>query len=101
MAEKLHRLDDAHVEFFCPGCKCWHQVRVAGEGRPRWIWNGSMESPTFTPSIHIEGVCHCFVINGSIQFLLGSTHSHSGRTVEIPECGGHAEFYATGRRTRI
>ena len=85
MAEKLRRFDDEQVEFFCPGCKCLHKVRIAGEDRPRWLWNGNTESPTFNPSINIEGVCHSFVINGTIQFLLDSTHSHSGRTVEIPD----------------
>jgi hypothetical protein len=51
MAEKLHRLDDEQVGFFCRGCKCLHGVRVAGEGHPRRLWNGSMDSPTITPSI--------------------------------------------------
>ncbi len=91
MPVKLHRVDDEQVGFFCPGCKCWHGVRIAGEGHPRWLWNGSMESPTFTPSLSIAGVCHSFVINGSIQFLRGSTHSRSGQTVEIPDWDRHAE----------
>jgi hypothetical protein len=85
MAEKLHRLDDEQMIFFCPGCKCEHGVRIGGKGHPLWLWNGSMESPTFSPSINFVGVCHSFVINGTIQFLLGSSHSLSGRTVEIPD----------------
>jgi hypothetical protein len=88
MTEKLHRLDDEQVGFFCPGCKCTHGVRVSGEGQPRWLWNGSMESPSITPIIDVAGVCRSFVINGTngtIHFLLGSTHSHSGQTVEIPD----------------
>jgi len=79
MAAKLHRLDDEQVG------KCWHGVRIGGEGQPRWLWNGSLESPTFTPSIHIGGVCHSYVINGTIQFLLGTTHSRSGQRLEIPD----------------
>lgn len=85
MAEKLHRLDDEQVGFFCPGCKSWHGVRIAGAGHPRWLWNGSLESPTLTPSIHIGGVCHSFVINGMIQFFRNSAHSRSGQQVEIPD----------------
>jgi hypothetical protein len=88
MADKLLRLNDEQMGFFCPGCKCWHKVRVAGEGHPCWTWNGSMDSPIFTPSINIAGVCHSFVINGTIQFLLDNAHSQSGRTVELPECNG-------------
>lgn len=88
MADKLLRLNDEQMSFFCPGCKCWHDVRIAGEGHPRWTWNGSMDSPTFTPSIHIAGVCHSFVINGTIHFLIDNAHSQSGQTVELPECNG-------------
>jgi Family of unknown function (DUF6527) len=84
MADKLHRLDEEQVGFFCPGCKSWHGVRIGGEWH-HWIWNGSLESPTFTPSIHVGGVCHSFVINGMIQFLRGTTHSRSGQQIEIPD----------------
>jgi hypothetical protein len=91
MAEKLHRIDDEQVGFFCPGCQSWHGVRIAGEGHPRWLWNGNMEFPTFTPGIQIGDACHSFVINGTIQFLRGSTHSRSGQTVEIPDWHKHAE----------
>lgn len=85
MADKLRRLDDEQVDFFCPGCKCWHGVRIGGTGHPRWLWNGSLESPTFTPGLRIGGICHSLVINGKIQFLRDSTHSRSGQTLEIPE----------------
>jgi hypothetical protein len=37
--------------FECPGCEMAHQVNVAGSGRPMWTWNGSMDRPTFSPSI--------------------------------------------------
>jgi hypothetical protein len=94
MAEKLFRLGDGQMVFFCPGCKRWHKVRIGGEGHPGWTWNGSMESPTFTPSINIAGVCHSFVINGTIQFLPDSSHAYSGRMVEIPDCLEHAEAEA-------
>jgi hypothetical protein len=85
MADKLCRLDDEQVDFFCPGCKCWHGVRIGGEGQPRWLWNGSLEAPTFTPGLRIGDVCHSLVINGQIQFLRDSTHAHSGQTLEIPD----------------
>ena len=32
--------------FHCPGCEYAHGFHV-----PHWTWNGSMESPTFTPSL--------------------------------------------------
>lgn len=57
------------VGFMCPGCKEMHQVRVDGQGRPAWGFNGDFERPTFTPSVlvrtghyvpgHENGPCWC------------------------------------------
>lgn len=84
-----------------------------------WGWNGSLDAPTFTPSIlardghyvpgytgecwctynekHPEalvpfkcGVCHSFVTDGKIQFLPDCTHGLAGQTVEIPNWDGAA-----------
>lgn len=58
-------------------------------GRPGfgvWKWNGSMDAPTFRPSIlnggksdgsNIKNVCHSYVTDGQIQFLADSTHARS------------------------
>lgn len=100
--------------FWCPGCKCGHQV-TTGEGPgPRWGYNGNPEAPTFTPSILVRsghfvpshkpgdtcwctpdpdgtewgfacGICHSYVIDGRIQFLDDCTHELAGQTVAIPE----------------
>jgi hypothetical protein len=59
----------------------------------RWTWNGSLELPTFQPSIHVRivdskdrvrSVCHSFVTDGRIQFLNDCTHSLAGQTVDLP-----------------
>jgi hypothetical protein len=55
-----------------------------------WIWNGSMDTPTFTPSINCnpndpQWRCHSFVTDGKIQFLPDSHHRLAGKTVELPE----------------
>lgn len=93
---KLWRLNDVSkpdVEdyvFHCPGCGSGHRVRAKGP-RPCWEWNGSMDQPTFRPSLLIrwgspkEHVCHSFITEGRIEFLSDSTHELAGRTVEIPE----------------
>jgi len=60
---------------------------------PVWGWNGSMDSPTFTPSIFVNRgevnptapACHSFVTDGKIQFLGDCSHSMAGTTVEIPD----------------
>jgi hypothetical protein len=76
-------------------------IRVSGD-HPVWGWNGSMDAPTFTPSILVtypanpnaldefkewrtERRCHSFVTNGNIQFLQDSTHKLAGQTVSIPD----------------
>jgi|SRR5215472_14171545 len=76
-------LDGAGYKVYCPGCQAPHIYDS------RWQFNGSLELPTFTPSMSIDrgnsGVrCHSFVNNGRFQFLSDSTHRLSGQTVDIP-----------------
>jgi hypothetical protein len=75
-------------------------VHGLGSGQG-WSWNGSMELPTFLPSILVNGhpgtrenglevfkdqpTCHSFVTAGQIQFLLDSSHSLAGKTVDLPD----------------
>lgn len=93
--------DALRKAFHCPGCDETHVVPVSGSHA--WGWNGSDDSPTFTPSILIYAIepmwtddegkthghrCHSFVKDGKIQFLQDCTHTLAGKTVEIPEWGG-------------
>ena len=96
--------------FFCPGCECHHGVTVRQVDMsrlseadqktytdckaPRWSFNGDMDKPTFTPSIHVQRMltvggkttlCHSYVTDGSIRFLDDCTHKLKGQTVELPE----------------
>jgi hypothetical protein len=91
---KIRMMSDQQYAFHCPGCKCSHGVPV--EGPRAWGWNGSVDAPTFTPSILVQWVktdndkplpmvCHSFVKDGKIQFLGDCTHELVGQTVEIPE----------------
>lgn len=99
---KIQMADDGTALFECPGCGGPHGVPVRGTGRPIWGWNESVDSPTFTPSIKVtypanpnaleefkewrtERICHSFVKDGKIQFLVDCTHSLAGKTVEIPD----------------
>jgi hypothetical protein len=101
---KIQLATDGTALFEYPGCGSSHGVPVRGEGRPVWGWNGSVDSPTFTPSIKVtypanpnaieefkewrtERVCHSFVTDGKIQFLGDCTHKLKNQTVEIPEWG--------------
>ena len=85
--------------FDCPGCGQLHAVWVKqpacpGDRQyPVWSWNGSLDTPTFTPSLLVKGgdfehphaVCHSFIRDGRIQFLSDCTHALTGQTVEMQE----------------
>ena len=84
---KVHDYGNAQtgrlLVFHCPGCGCDHGFDS------KWSWNGSLEAPTFAPSLlcnpdHPEYRCHSFVVDGRIQFLSDCYHALAGQTVEIP-----------------
>jgi Family of unknown function (DUF6527) len=102
MKPKIHNFASPEHEtkvlaFHCEGCGYDHAFTVGpqnlantGNIRPRWNWNGSMEQPTFTPSLLCNGSdpaqrCHSFVTNGRIQFLDDSWHHLKGKTVDLPD----------------
>lgn len=84
--------------FHCPGCDYAHPFHVGYTERPTWSWNGSMDRPTFSPSLLVfkdqpDRRCHSHVADGKIQFLSDCWHKLAGQTVEIPdwEEPAHAE----------
>lgn len=113
----IRRSGGGQLLFWCPGCGCAHAVWVAAEGQSspsgsNWGWNGSMDRPTFTPSVlvtsymsepavtpenleewnknpwpqkRVDRRCHSFVKDGQIQFLGDCWHSLRGQTVPLEE----------------
>lgn len=98
----LRTLDGGRVGFMCPGCRELHWVRITGDGRPRWGFNGDYLRPTFTPSVLVtwsepsdiesefddptkdrKMVCHSFVTDGQISFLSDCTHALRGQVVPL------------------
>lgn len=92
---------DTLIGFKCPGCGRDHWIQHGADDGPNWGWNGSLDNPTFTPSVLVtyEGVdagkdgappavCHSFVTDGQIQYLSDCTHNLAGQTVELPLFGG-------------
>lgn len=81
-----------YVMFWCEPCDTHHQIPVTG---PRaWGWNGSVESPTITPSIRVSydfedgkptKCCHSNVTDGQILYHGDSTHALAGQTVPLAE----------------
>jgi hypothetical protein len=103
----LRRAGDK-LAYRCPGCDCWHVINVFADRQPRWTWNGSVDAPTFQPSVlnrtgravdpafvpepgDPPEVCHVFVTDGKIQFLHDCTHHLAGQTVPIPPFDGETD----------
>jgi hypothetical protein len=91
---KFHEIEPLYLAWHCPGCEGGHAVPVTGHRSGRgWGWNGSLESPTLTPSVLVNvgranptaHLCHVFITNGKIQFLGDCTHALANQTVEIPD----------------
>lgn len=68
----LDRASRKTLIFWCPGCDSSHSVPVERDGdKPSWTWDGSVEAPTFSPSLLIrsghyvpsgpagEACCYC------------------------------------------
>lgn len=78
--------------FVCPGCKISHRIPLGKDNPKRWKWNGSVDSPTLSPSILIttnwgdrNDICHSFVRDGKIQYLDDCTHHLAGQTIDLPD----------------
>lgn len=81
------------VWYHCPGCK-----RLHGVPSERWNWNGSLESPTLSPSVRHyipadEGrpektTCHYHIRDGKIEYCGDCDHELKGQTVEMIEPSG-------------
>lgn len=79
--------------YYCPGCECDHAVYTKETDWNKVIWefDGNLESPTVSPSIHIQMAknhcCHLFIRNGKIEFLSDCTHKLAGKTVDMEDQG--------------
>ena len=114
---KVKRCTDSYgvcYRFTCPGCGDAHVVRVEGEGRTIWSFNGDADRPTFSPSLLVQcghfapghtGTdcwcnyearfgedpgfrcyrCHSFIRDGRIEFLSDCTHPLAGQTVDLAD----------------
>lgn len=102
---RVERWGSHMMVFHCPACGYGHPfytsaptdedgvpiTRKDGSRWPTWQWNGSLDRPTFTPSLVVHGDppktprCHSFVTDGKIQYLDDCTHAFAGQTIDLPE----------------
>lgn len=98
MTYPVMQRSDKLIQFYCPGCQRSHAIQSGSDFGPNWTWNGSLDRPTFTPSVLVTydgkdagigrappAVCHSFVTDGRIQFLTDCTHALAGQTVDLPK----------------
>jgi hypothetical protein len=94
--------------YWCPGCQCGHYVWVAhpqSKGCTIWGWNGSMDKPTFNPSIKVTAhrpltaeeqeredrgsrvnnaiICHFYIRDGSFHYCSDSHHKFAGQVIPM------------------
>lgn len=74
--------------FWCDGCCSHHVFYTRHPDGPEWEWNGSMEYPTFSPSLRLDR-CHLIMKDGTIYYCGDSNHFLANYCVymsEAPAC---------------
>jgi len=84
----LKKTDSGFYMHWCEGCQSRHMIAVEEplSNKARWVFNGDLEKPTFTPSVRVRwpgGCCHYFITDGQIIYLSDCTHSLAGKTVPL------------------
>jgi hypothetical protein len=81
MAAKLIKFG-SRLQFHCP---CGEDHCVSAQVH---TWNGSLDAPTFQPSLLSEGPgvrCHSSITAGKIAFCNDSKHKFAGQTLDLPD----------------
>jgi hypothetical protein len=79
---------------WCEACESLHCFRIEhpqNEGRPTWKFDGSVETPSFHPSMRLftgpknspKTICHYFVKAGRIEYCEDSPHRLRGQKREL------------------
>lgn len=76
--------------FWCPGCDTHHAYTTRlgdGEKGPCWKMSGTLDKPTFTPSLRCRGsiLCHLFVTDGMVRYLSDCEHALAGQIIPLED----------------
>ena len=97
--------EESGYAFWCPACKQPHRFTIVSPitGRPKWTFDGNLESPSFSPSLLYytpqgkvgddgkwketgrKTNCHLHVKRGQIQYCGDFPHEYKGNTVALQE----------------
>lgn len=90
ISSKLRRTSHGYAHW-CPACDAMHGIHTNADDDYGWSFDGSGESPTFSPSVRITGkqngvdfVCHYFIIGGVIHYQNDCTHHLKGQHIVLP-----------------
>lgn len=98
IARREFKSDGKHIAayfVYCPACLRAHRFIVENEQDPKhiWVFDGSMEAPTFNPSLLVESggfapgskdeICHSYLQEGIWKFQQDSTHHLAGQAVPM------------------
>lgn len=87
LSPKLKQVSANVMAFYCPGCKCEHQLSINQrvEGEQSYSWNCSVAEPTFTPYVEVKEPqhCHVYVEAGILRFQSDCEHQHFGETMPM------------------
>lgn len=84
-------MDDGKVvgySFVCPGCSWRHVFWTDSPHYPKWLFNGCLEKPSFTPSLlnwNDSMRCHVVVTDGVINFCGDCSHVLRGLAVVLAD----------------
>lgn len=84
---KVQYFEGGMYVHMCPACGHLHYIPVEHpfSNGSQWFFNGSLEKPTFNPSISIIGRCYYFIKEGFIEYSLNCKHHLAGQKLELPE----------------
>lgn len=87
LSPKLQDIGGGVLLYYCPGCEEPHAIptQTPYPNGAKWSFDGNVDKPTFSPSVHRVGVCHHFVQAGKIAFCSDCTHALAGQTVDLPD----------------
>ena len=97
---RIKLAENGYVNFKCQGCGLHHYIPIRpnpedrGGKHPVWGFNGSLDSPTLSPSIRVQCktgdeqkplCCHFFIKEGNQEFCGDCTHELAGKTAPLKD----------------
>lgn len=112
LSKKLIQSTVGRYLHWCPGCKSRHIINTdkPNDVGAIWVFDGDVENPTFTPSVHIHApgyksgdsymprrtVCHYILSAGILNFCSDSGHTLAGEVIPLPDLPQSILDYYTG-----